>query len=218
MAVPRITQDAVNEIADRLVQAGEHPSVAAVRVELGSGSYTTITKYLQVWREQQEQVAAVELPGVVEAAYRKAAAAAWTEATRLASVEVSNLKNDMAQERIRYAREVQEASAEIVKLEELVEALRQDKKKLVGELDETRTDLGRINRELITASAQRESALKEKHQLEAKVSSLETENRELIKQVGSLEGQLKTGKSPARPRTKKSPQQASLVDDAHLDE
>lgn len=53
MAKPIVTQERVNETADALVATGEEPSIITVQARIGGGSYTTIKRYLDVWKQQQ---------------------------------------------------------------------------------------------------------------------------------------------------------------------
>ena len=124
MAAPRITQEQVFQTADTLRQQGEHPSVAAVREAIGSGSYSTVNRYLQLWREQQEkEMVSADLPAPVEEAYRKAAAVAWNEASRLTGEQVTAIKEQTTKERERFEKEARDAAAEITRLEQQVEQL-----------------------------------------------------------------------------------------------
>lgn len=190
MATPRITQEAVNESADKLVAQGEYPSVQTVRDALGSGSYSTITKYLQVWRDQREKAAAVvDLPERVEAAYRKAAASAWSEATRLAGEQVAIVKDQMEQERVKHIREADEAVSEIERLEKLIQEAEVRVNQYSKELEELRSNERYLIDQAARAEAQRESVAKDVDRITLRVESLDKENRELIKRVGSLESE-----------------------------
>ena len=190
MATPRITQEAVNESADKLVAQGEYPSVQTVRDALGSGSYSTITKYLQVWRDQREKAAAVvDLPERVEAAYRKAASSAWSEATRLAGEQVAIVKDQMEQERVKHIREADEAVSEIERLEKLIQEAEVRVNQYSKELEELRSNERYLIDQAARAEAQRESVAKDVDRITLRVESLDKENRELIKRVGSLESE-----------------------------
>src|SRR3569623_487723 len=51
--MPRgITQEQVNQAADAILGTGKNPTVEKVRAALGSGSPNTITRMLEVWRNQ----------------------------------------------------------------------------------------------------------------------------------------------------------------------
>ena len=50
---PKITQEDVNAVADRLSAGGKTPTVRAIREALGVGSMATVLKYLHVWLSGQ---------------------------------------------------------------------------------------------------------------------------------------------------------------------
>ena len=54
MANRRITKDDIYRVASELTARGIGPSSKLVREELGSGSLSTISKYLKMWREECE--------------------------------------------------------------------------------------------------------------------------------------------------------------------
>lgn len=45
-----ITYEEVAQVADALNKKGEAPTIDAIRMQLGTGSFTTISKYLNIWR------------------------------------------------------------------------------------------------------------------------------------------------------------------------
>jgi hypothetical protein len=47
-----ITQEQVNDIAEKLVSMGSAPTVRSVRASLGAGSMATVGKYVNVWRSR----------------------------------------------------------------------------------------------------------------------------------------------------------------------
>jgi len=61
-----ITRDQVFEAAEALVGNGEEPTYITVRERLGSGSFSTISKYLREWKAagkgKEEGAAHVEVP------------------------------------------------------------------------------------------------------------------------------------------------------------
>jgi hypothetical protein len=69
--MPRgITQDQVSAAADAILRAGENPTVEKVRANLGTGSPNTVTRMLDMWRNQlgtrlRELSALPGLPGPV---------------------------------------------------------------------------------------------------------------------------------------------------------
>lgn len=54
-----VTREDIFAVADEIFSAGKNPSQASVRAKLGKGSFSTISKYLAEWRENQTDVEAV---------------------------------------------------------------------------------------------------------------------------------------------------------------
>lgn len=55
----------IHKTANDLVKSGKRPTLAAIREELGGGSFTTISEAMKSWREEQEeleQTLATKLP------------------------------------------------------------------------------------------------------------------------------------------------------------
>jgi hypothetical protein len=59
MARQIVTQQAVTEVADALVAEGLDPSIMAVQSRIGGGSYSTVKRYLDVWKQERAAVDAV---------------------------------------------------------------------------------------------------------------------------------------------------------------
>lgn len=68
-----VTEEKVWATADRLRAAGTHPSIQAVRGELGRGSMSTVSKYLKTWHARQAPApsAVAELPDDLVRALRE---------------------------------------------------------------------------------------------------------------------------------------------------
>ena len=131
----------------------------------------------------------VDLPERVEAAYRKAASSAWSEATRLAGEQVAIVKDQMEQERVKHIREADEAVSEIERLEKLIQEAEVRVNQYSKELEELRSNERYLIDQAARAEAQRESVTKEVDRITRRVESLDKENRDLIKRVGSLESE-----------------------------
>jgi chromosome segregation ATPase len=150
MAKQLVTLELVSAAAAALVEAGDEPSIIAVQQRIGGGSYTTVKRLLDVWRQQRE--AQAPLPEPPAAIAEQAAAAArelWAAAQRLAAVEITETR-ELARRQVEEAQQAQigaetalqelEAEAE-VQAGEL--ALREQTiTQLRGELAEAREELG----------------------------------------------------------------------------
>lgn len=58
MARQIVTSERVAEIANALVLEGQEPSIVAVQAQIGGGSYSTVKRYLDVWRQERAEAAA----------------------------------------------------------------------------------------------------------------------------------------------------------------
>ena len=55
MAKPVVTHERVFEIADALTARGEEPTILSVQAAIGGGSYSTVKRYIDVWKEAGRQ-------------------------------------------------------------------------------------------------------------------------------------------------------------------
>lgn len=53
MARPGVTYHEVSIIAQRLIAAGKNPTIDAIRIELGTGSNSTLGTHLRIFKERQ---------------------------------------------------------------------------------------------------------------------------------------------------------------------
>ena len=123
------SQEAIWAAADALVEAGERPTLAAVRKAVGGGSFTTISEAMGEWRTRQAIAEPVREPAPVAVAQQAAVLAAelWAQALAIAHERLQAdrealeaAREDMAQER-----------AEAVELADL----------LAAEMDQVRAEL-----------------------------------------------------------------------------
>ena len=106
-------------IADRLAEAGQRPTLAAVRKELGGGSFTTISEAMKSWREAQQQEHAlgeVQVPDTVSEPLGQLQATLWQAA-------VGEAERRLATERDAFAQAKEEASAAVREAQGAVETL-----------------------------------------------------------------------------------------------
>ena len=198
MAAPRVTLEEVIKTATDLTREGVHPSVATVREALGGrGSFTTITKHLQTWREQSEETAAnVELPEEVEAAYRHAAVAAWGEAYRIAHEEADRIKEQAAEREARLVKGCTETAAEVERLENLLQEHEAKAKAHAEELATIRESEYKFREECARFKAESEAKENRISEVSSELANLKVENKQLLKQAGKLEAEVQLLKSP----------------------
>lgn len=119
MARQIVTQQAVTEAAEALIVEGAEPSIVAVQARIGGGSYSTVKKFLDVWKQERAEAAtaAPETPAEVQAKGQEFARIVWALASREAQAEAQQAK-DEAQAAVAAVRvELAEATNEIARLE-----------------------------------------------------------------------------------------------------
>ena len=119
MARQIVTKQAVTDAAEALIVEGAEPSIVAVQARIGGGSYSTVKKFLDVWKQQRAEAAtaAPETPAEVQAKGQEFARIVWALASREAQAEAQQAK-DEAQAAVAAVRvELAEATNEIARLE-----------------------------------------------------------------------------------------------------
>jgi len=119
MARQIVTQQAVTEAAEALIVEGAEPSIVAVQARIGGGSYSTVKKFLDVWRQQRAEAAtaAPDTPAEVQAKGQEFARIVWALASREAQAEAQQAKDEAQAEVAAVRGELAEATNEIARLE-----------------------------------------------------------------------------------------------------
>lgn len=119
MARQIVTQQAVTEAAEALIVEGAEPSIVAVQARIGGGSYSTVKKCLDVWKQQRAEAAtaAPDTPAEVQAKGQEFARIVWALASREAQAEAQQAKDEAQAEVAAVRVELAEANNEIARLE-----------------------------------------------------------------------------------------------------
>jgi chromosome segregation ATPase len=123
------SQEEIWAAADALVEAGDRPTLAAVRKAVGGGSFTTISEAMAEWRTRQTIAEPVREPAPVAVSQQAAVLASelWAQAIEIARERLQTDREALEAARVKMAREL----AEAVELADL----------LAGELDLVRAEL-----------------------------------------------------------------------------
>ena len=121
MARQIVTQQAVNEVADALVAEGLDPSIMAVQSRIGGGSYSTVKRYLDAWKQERAAVGAgaTDTPSAIQAKGQEFAQAVWALASREAQREAQAMKDEAKAEVAAVRADLVGATTEIARLEAL---------------------------------------------------------------------------------------------------
>jgi len=119
MARQIVTQQAVTEAAEALIVEGAEPSIVAVQARIGGGSYSTVKKFLDVWKQQRAEAAtaAPDTPAEIQAKGQEFARIVWAMASREAQAEAQQAKDEAQAEVAAVRGELAEATNEIARLE-----------------------------------------------------------------------------------------------------
>lgn len=206
MSKKLVTEELVVQAAEALTAEGIEPTTKKIHDRIGGGSYSTIQRYLDPWRQQQEQLAMIDLPGAIKEQADRFAVSLWELASRLAAAEVIAIKNQSAADLAAAQTEMKDAYAEIGRLEAVVteqaeeigarEAARQQTEIQMSQL---RVELGRLGA-LEAALQDSHVALAEKSEEAAKLKgeaeALKTQLAALLACLPSM--QSAEGKSGGR--------------------
>ena len=175
---PGLSREDVDAAAERIRHEGRPVSTVAVREKLGGrGSYTTIQRYLEAWRESQAAGASAEpakVPASVTEALTRAGAEVWSRALDWAAREVATEKDRWTNEMAGRDRELQEASDEMARLEGELETQRATHMEIMDEADGARQ---KVHDENLIIRAELKAALSLAHELRAVAEDAERRSR-----------------------------------------
>ncbi len=149
MARQIVTQQAVTEIADALAAEGLDPSILAVQSRIGGGSYSTVKRYLDAWKQERAQVhaAATDTPPAIQSKGQEFAHAVWTLACAQAQRETQALKDEARAEVTAVRADLAGATSEIARLEGIESAQ-------AAQIDAQQSKLREVELTLVDAQAQ----------------------------------------------------------------
>src|SRR3954452_13142818 len=131
-----ITREQVLETARSIAAEGSEPTYMSIRAKLGTGSFTTIQKYLRDWRTTDEAEPKPALPSLPEAftdALNRFGSEAWKAASEWARDEV-NAAREAFEEKLGAVRgEMDQAAAAVDTLQESLNVAEAERDRFRGE-------------------------------------------------------------------------------------
>ena len=167
------TKDEIWAAAQALSDAGERPTLAAVRKVIGGGSFTTISEAMAEWRAQQEQPKATidPAPERIGSQAAELAASLWAQASALAHEKLQaeraaleTARQDLEQERAEAAELADSLASDLDQARTEIQTLEARLTELTGTIEEQRQEIERRRQETTEA---RESAARLQGQVEA---------------------------------------------------
>ena len=179
MAKPVVTQERVFEIADALTERGEEPTILSVQAAIGGGSYSTVKRYIDVWKEAgRQRRAQVALPDAAVERLMALGRDFWALLEERAAQQVEQIRATTREEIATLETQTRQAEQAIGKLEGEKEALEQ--------LAAERETANQALRAQFQAERERATAAEAKAtQLDARVVDLKAELDRVLKQMES---------------------------------
>lgn len=185
-----LTTEQIHAAANELAAAGQVPTLAAVRLALGGGSFTTISQAMAIWKNKQAEKSAPlrePLPPTLADLLGKVGGDIWAEALTLANGRLSSEREALEQARKTLEQEKAEAaeladqfSAELDA--QKTKATNQDEalQVLRLELANKNAEAAELAQKLSAASARLEEVNKRADQLNAELARVNEQNTRLI--------------------------------------
>jgi len=204
MARKIVTQELVTETAEAIVAEGTEPSLLAVQSRLGGGSFSTVKRYIDAWKQQRAQ-AAPDAPPEVDAKGLEFARTLWVLASQKAKVDADSKVSQAHAELTAVRGELSEATNEISRLEAVEAELRATIEQQHGKIRETELALieaqtiaqraAALDQMLTTTRAELDAARKEATQQSVAAARASGEVDALGAQLRELTAALKPSKS-----------------------
>ena len=152
----KVTQDAVTDACDELMESGKNVTVNAITGMTG-GSFSTVGAMVKNWKAEQalKTAPAIEMPETVKTAMHKAVTVIWDAASSLASDEIDRIRKEAVEGIDKAKIELSEYVGEITRLEKELEQSQNITAETRlsdrdNELDRMRADYKKLQTELIT--------------------------------------------------------------------
>ena len=177
MAKSMVTQERVFEVADRLTERGEEPSILSVQAAIGGGSYSTVKRYLDVWKETGRQSRAqITLPDSAVERLMSLGRDFWALLEERTAREVDQIRASAKDE-------VATLDAQVRQAEQVIAKLEHDKEQLEQLADERETANLSLQAEIQVQRERATAAESKATQLEARIVDLKAELDRLHKQI-----------------------------------
>lgn len=150
MARAIVTEEAVRRVAQELVDAGEEPRTIRVQALIGGGSFSTVRRYLDAWRESRDGavVANVDVPLDLAASGVEWVRTFWQQALIRASQDVNRVREE-ARRQVDHAelvateaeQAVGELEAQVERQQEQIDVVQRERDAFRAECDAFRAEL-----------------------------------------------------------------------------
>ena len=175
----KVTQDAVNNACNELMESGKNVSVNAI-IAITGGSFSTVGAMVKNWKAEQaiKTAPAIEMPETVKTAMQKAVAIIWDTASSLAGDEIDRIRKEAGESMDKAKIELSEYVGEITRLEK--------------ELEQSQNITAETGKRLSTAMTQISELTTQKIALETRLSDRDSELERIRADYKKLQTELIT--------------------------
>jgi chromosome segregation ATPase len=191
MQIMAITTQDIHATADKIAAEGGNPTLAAVRKELGGGSFTTISEAMQEWKAKQHAQTAAPIREAAPASVSERLTAFGSEIWSVA-LEMANARLQSEREALEQARQEMEATQQ--EAVDLADQLTEELEQAQATIEQQVQDIAKANAEAAAKSTtlEAERAEREKAERRAETSAAAlTETHEQIKALNAQINELK---------------------------
>jgi len=185
-----VSEEEVRECGEALLAEGKTVSPRTVREALGGrGSYSTITKHLNVWKANRPATVSpipLEIPDSIQSSFASIWRAAMAEAHR----EAQAVRERAAEEVKDALSRLQDAVVEVERLEGITAADAEKLDSLTGQLSERDTQLQKAERLTEKTTTERDDARSQLDKVQEVLQQLRQDKDAAITQAAELRGQL----------------------------
>ena len=196
-----LTTESIHAMADKLSSEGKYPTLALLRQELGSGSYTTISEAMKLWREEKAKSDIIPIPPIpdeVNNTIQTATQSIWQSAMTVAENKLQaerealkQAQGDMAQRQKETIEMADQLDQEIAQLKQKLQEAINTTQKFTEDNDRLKTELINIKKDYSMANAQITKLEKKANDANAKMMDAIEKRSNLKGQVEALEKSLK---------------------------
>jgi len=196
-----LTTETIHAMADKLSSEGQYPTLALLRQQLGSGSYTTISEAMKLWREEKAKSDIIPIPPIpdeVNNTIQNATQSIWQSAMTVAKNKLQSerealkkAQDEMTQRQKETIEMADQLDQEITRLKQTLQEAVNAKQKFTDDNDRLKTELINIKKDVSVANTHITKLEKQTDDATAKMMQAIEERSNLKGQVEALEKSLK---------------------------
>jgi hypothetical protein len=189
-----ITKEQVFETADSLCTSGTEPTYLQVRMHLGSGSFSTIQKYLRQWRDSRGENHPASMDGEIPEPFLTAARGfardAWRVAQSLNARQSAAMREELERQQQGTVQDLEAAARMVDALQVTLEETERRRLSDAAELKKVEEKFAAIDRACVAAETARDKLAEEQSRTNNLLSTLQQQFEERNQTIAFLNATL----------------------------